>query len=65
MECMGKAIEGEVSKCISSVSQSSESKMHEGAKVDAVPSKEPSKGEISAILPPCLTLGKDNRRLGV
>ena len=52
-----------VSKGISSFVQSFEAKTNEGAKVEATLPKEHSKGESSAILPPCLTLGKDNRRL--
>ena len=56
---------GEVSESISSVSQSIEAEMHEGAMVDATLPREPSKGESSSDLPAGLVLGKDNRRLGV
>ena len=43
MEGTGNAIEGKVSKGISSVVQSAEAEMHEGTKVVATLSKEPSK----------------------
>ena len=65
MECVGKAIEGEVSKGIIAVSQSFESKTHEGAKVETTLPRGHIEGKSSAILSQGLTLGKDNRRLGV
>ena len=65
MEGIDKVIEGEVSKGISSVLQNIDAAMRGGTKVDAALSKEHIKGESSANLPPCLDLGKDNRRLGV
>ena len=52
-------------KSFSPHARSIEVKMHEGAKVEAPLSRQPSKGEISAKLPPCLAWCQDDRRLGV
>ena len=65
LEGIGNAIEGEVSKGISSVAQRIDAKMHECANVEATLPREPIKSERSADLHPGLDLGKDNRRLGV
>ena len=58
MKGIGKVIEWEVSISLSASAQSAEVKMQEGAKADTTLSREPSKSERSANLPPCLALGQ-------
>ena len=50
---------------INSVLRNIDKRAHGGTKVDATSPKGPSKNERSANLPPCLDLGKDDRRFGV
>ena len=65
MAGIGKAIEEKVNKSFSSAAQGCEEKRHEGTKVEASFSKEPSKGDRSAELSPGSAFGQDSRRLGV
>ena len=65
LEGINKAIEGEVNRGINSVLRNIDKRAHGGTKVDATSPKGPSKNERSANLPPCLDLGKDDRRFGV
>ena len=64
LEGIDNAIEGEVIKGIRAVLQNIDAMTREGPMFDATLSRKHIKGESSPNLPPCLDLGKDNRRFG-
>ena len=57
-------LKGGVYRGIISVLQNLDVELHGGTKVEEAPAREPSEGESSGQLHPCLAPGKDDRRFG-